>query len=59
MVGKLKALRKTLLALVDEIEWLGPLLVRITVGVVFMGTGWGKLHNLGGITKPSSAQPHN
>ncbi len=51
MVGKLIALRKRLLDLVDKIAWLGPLLVRITVGVVFMGTGWGKLHNLDGITK--------
>jgi putative oxidoreductase len=31
--------------------WLAPLAVRITVGVVFMGTGWTKLHNLPAITK--------
>jgi putative oxidoreductase len=30
--------------------WLAPLAVRITVGVVFMGTGWTKLHNLPAIT---------
>lgn len=30
-------------------EWAGPLLARITVGYVFMLTGWGKLHNLDGI----------
>jgi putative oxidoreductase len=51
MNGKLVVLRKRLLDLVDKISWLGPLLVRITVGVVFVGTGWGKLHNLDGITK--------
>ena len=27
-------------------SWAAPLAVRITVGVVFMGTGWTKLHNL-------------
>jgi putative oxidoreductase len=32
-------------------EWLAPLAVRITVGVVFMGTGWTKLHNLPRITE--------
>jgi putative oxidoreductase len=31
--------------------WLAPLAVRITVGVVFMGTGWTKLHNLPAITE--------
>ena len=35
--------------------WLGPLAVRITVGVVFMGTGWTKLHNLPAITKNFTA----
>jgi putative oxidoreductase len=31
--------------------WAAPLAVRITVGWVFMGTGWTKLHNLPAITK--------
>ena len=35
--------------------WAGPLAVRITVGVVFMGTGWTKLHNLPAITKNFTA----
>jgi putative oxidoreductase len=51
MIGKLVVLRKRLLGLVDKISWLGPLLARITVGVVFMGTGWGKLHDLEGTAK--------
>jgi len=29
-----------------HLEWLAPLFARITVGYVFMLTGWGKLHNL-------------
>jgi putative oxidoreductase len=39
------------LAVARYFAWLGPLAVRITVGVVFMGTGWTKLHNLPAITK--------
>jgi putative oxidoreductase len=36
-------------------SWLAPLAVRITVGAVFMGTGWTKLHNLPAITKNFTA----
>ena len=36
-------------------SWAAPLAVRITVGVVFMGTGWTKLHNLPAITKNFTA----
>src|SRR5471032_3657033 len=35
--------------------WAAPLAVRITVGVVFVGTGWTKLHNLPAITKNFAA----
>jgi putative oxidoreductase len=28
----------------------GPLLARLTVGLIFIGTGWGKLHNLEQVT---------
>lgn len=42
-------------AIAGYFAWLGPLAVRVTVGVVFMGTGWTKLHNLEGITKNFTA----
>jgi putative oxidoreductase len=29
-----------------HLVWLGPLAVRVTVGFVFMSTGWGKLNDL-------------
>src|SRR3954447_20084716 len=29
----------------DKLIFLGPTLARLTVGAVFIGTGWGKLHN--------------
>ena len=35
----------------DRISFMGPALARITVGVVFMGTGWGKLHSLSNVTE--------
>ncbi len=44
-------LHHRLLRIVDQISWLAPLLARITVGVVFMSSGWGKLHNLAKVTE--------
>jgi putative oxidoreductase len=35
--------------------WAGPLAARIMVGVVFIGTGWTKLHHLPTITKNFTA----
>jgi len=34
----------------DKLVFLGPALARLTVGLVFIGTGWGKLHSLGDVT---------
>jgi putative oxidoreductase len=34
----------------DKLAFLGPALARLTVGLVFIGTGWGKLHSLGDVT---------
>ncbi len=42
-------------AIAGYLAWLGPLTVRIVAGVVFMGTGWTKLHNLPMITKNFAA----
>src|SRR5262245_51867472 len=35
----------------QKVAWLAPLLARITVGVVFAQTGWGKLNSLGNVTE--------
>ena len=43
-------LRERLLVLAGKLAWLGPLLARVTVGVVFLQTGWGKLHDLDKVT---------
>ena len=42
----IKTTRNRLLALTQRASFLAPLLIRVTVGVVFIGTGWGKLHNM-------------
>jgi putative oxidoreductase len=38
-------------AVADKLAFLGPALARLTVGLVFIGTGWGKLHSLGDVTE--------
>jgi putative oxidoreductase len=35
----------------DRLAFLGPTLARVTVGLVFIGTGWGKLHSLSDVTE--------
>jgi putative oxidoreductase len=37
-------------AVADKLAFVGPALARLTVGLVFIGTGWGKLHSLGDVT---------
>jgi len=41
---------RRLRAAVDKLAFVGPTLARLTVGLVFIGTGWGKLHSLGDVT---------
>ncbi len=45
------AVRQKLLPIAARLDWLPPLLARIAVGAVFARSGWGKLHNLDGVTK--------
>ena len=35
----------------NSLRWLGPTLGRIAVGLVFVQSGWGKLHDLGSVTE--------
>ena len=46
----LDALRTRALSMLDRFSWVGPLALRLTLGAVFLGTGWGKIHNLGQVT---------
>jgi putative oxidoreductase len=43
-------LRERLLGITRRLAFLGPALARLTVGLVFVGTGWGKLHTLDQVT---------
>lgn len=45
------ALRRLVLAVAAKLSWLPPTLARITVGMVFMQSGWGKLNHLPDIIK--------
>src|SRR5690349_14566645 len=50
MIESMKTLWYRAVGLLAKIEWTGPLLVRLTLGLVFATTGWGKLHNLEDVT---------
>lgn len=42
--------RARALNLTQQLDWLGPLVARITLGVLFVSTGWGKVHSLAKVT---------
>ena len=46
----ISALRDRMLAITTKLEWLAPLVARITLGVLFVSTGWGKVHDLDKVT---------
>jgi putative oxidoreductase len=49
-VTSLLALRVRALAALAKIAFLPPLLARLTLGVAFAATGWGKVHHLDRVT---------
>jgi putative oxidoreductase len=40
------ALRARVLDLTSRLDWAAPLVARVTLGVLFASTGWGKVHDL-------------
>jgi len=42
--------RGRVLAALAKLQWFPPLFARVTLGVLFASTGWGKVHNLGNVT---------
>jgi putative oxidoreductase len=40
------AIRRLVRAIADRLQWLPPTLTRLTVGWIFLRSGWGKLHSL-------------
>jgi putative oxidoreductase len=49
-MGLLDTVRVRVMETLGRIQWLAPLLGRLAVGLVFMSTGWGKVHNLDKVT---------
>ncbi len=50
LIKTVETLLQRLRAFADKAAFLGPTLARLTVGLVFMGTGWGKLHSIPDVT---------
>ena len=51
MLTTITNLLARLRAVGDKLTFIGPTLARLTVGLIFIGTGWGKLHSLGDVTE--------
>jgi putative oxidoreductase len=49
-MNRLTELGEKALSLVKKADWVALLLARLTVGVLFVSTGWGKVHNLDKVT---------
>lgn len=50
MASFASAARDRALNVTQRLDWLGPLVARITLGVLFVSTGWGKVHSLAKVT---------
>jgi putative oxidoreductase len=46
----ISGLRTRALELATRLAWVAPLVARITLGVLFVSTGWGKVHDLDKVT---------
>jgi putative oxidoreductase len=44
-------IRRLILLIASKVSWLAPTLTRIVLGLIFVGTGWGKLHDLDKVTE--------
>jgi putative oxidoreductase len=49
-MNALFSLRERAVALAKKLDWIALLVARLTVGVLFVSTGWGKVHNLAKVT---------
>jgi putative oxidoreductase len=47
---RIESLRERALELLSKVRWLAPLLGRLAVGLVFLSTGWGKVHAIEKVT---------
>ena len=51
VTSSIRKLESLALPLVERASFLGPLIARLTLGVAFVSSGWGKLHNLDKVTE--------
>src|SRR4051812_31127830 len=51
IVNSLERVRGVGRMMVAKLWWLVPLLTRVSLGTLFVGTGWGKLHSLDTVTE--------
>ena len=50
-MDELNRIRRALIGIAARLSWLPPALARLTLGIIFAGSGWGKLHNLQTVTE--------
>jgi len=46
LTDRISRLRRLILRVASSLRWLPPTVTRLTLGFVFVESGWGKLHNL-------------
>jgi putative oxidoreductase len=50
MMDAVQTARVRALEMLGRLRWVAPLLGRLSVGLLFMSTGWGKVHDLAKVT---------
>jgi putative oxidoreductase len=50
MLVSIKNLSRSVLGICTKFSWIGPLVVRLCIGVAFILDGWGKVNHLDGVT---------
>jgi putative oxidoreductase len=50
-MDELIRIRRAWVGIAARLSWLPPALTRLMLGVVFIGSGWGKVHNLHKVTE--------
>lgn len=51
ITSSIRKLKTTALEVAERAALLGPLIARLTLGVAFVSSGWGKIHNLEKVTE--------
>jgi putative oxidoreductase len=49
-MGLVETMRMRALGVLDRMQWLAPLVGRLAVGLLFVSTGWGKVHDIPKVT---------